>query len=91
MVCGKFLTAGQTLCRRVETMLQIFKKLKSQSGQTATEYMLIIAVVVLGAVAGASILLPQFRSAVTSLASQVASTITGSASTSGSSITGNVN
>ena len=62
-------------------MLKSFMKLKSQSGQTATEYMLIIAVVVLGAVAGASILLPQFRSAVTSLAGTIASTITGSAGT----------
>lgn len=46
-------------------------RLKNQAGQTATEYMLIIAVVVLGAVAGASILLPQFRNAVSILATDI--------------------
>lgn len=71
-------------------MFKSLKTLKSQAGQTATEYMLIIAVVVLGAVAGASILLPQFRGAVSSLASTITSTITGSAGTSSGSITGNV-
>lgn len=70
-------------------MLQSIKTLKNQAGQTATEYMLIIAVVVLGAVAGASILLPQFRSAVGSLASTISSTITGSAGTSSSTINSN--
>ena len=59
-------------------MLQSFKTLKNQAGQTATEYMLIIAVVVLGAVAGASVLIPQFRNAVTTMAGQIAGTITGS-------------
>lgn len=68
-----------------------FKTIKNQAGQTATEYMLIVAVVVLGAVAGASILLPQFRDAVTSLAGTISETITGSADTSSGTIDGNVN
>lgn len=68
----------------------MMKFLKSQAGQTATEYMLIIAVVVLGAVAGASILLPKFRDAVTSLAQSISDTITGSADTSKGSIDSNV-
>lgn len=71
-------------------MLQSFRTLKNQAGQTATEYMLIIAVVVLGAVAGASILLPEFRAGVTHLASKVKSILTTSSDTSESTITENV-
>ncbi|MBI4125671.1 MAG: hypothetical protein HY609_04605 [Deltaproteobacteria bacterium] len=54
-----------------------FKGLKrDQRGQTATEYMLIIAVVVLGAVAGASILIPEFRDGVTQLSAKIKNILT---------------
>jgi Flp pilus assembly pilin Flp len=65
--------------------------LKNRKGQTATEYMLIIAVVVLGAVAAASILLPKFRQASETVSEQVKSTMEGSAGTSGGTIDTNVN
>ena len=44
---------------------------KSQKGQTATEYMLIIAVIVLGLVSAASAFVPQFQAAVGNLAATV--------------------
>lgn len=46
---------------------------KSQKGQTATEYMLIIAVIVLGLVSAASAFVPQFQQAVGTLAGTVTS------------------
>lgn len=39
--------------------------MKNQRGQTATEYMLIVAVIVLGLVSAASYFVPAFKSAVT--------------------------
>ena len=68
-----------------------YSRLKEQSGQTATEYMLIIAVVVLGAVAGASILLPQFKTAVTDLAGKIVDIMGDSSSSAQSEISGNTN
>ncbi len=67
-----------------------FSRLNDQSGQTATEYMLIIAVVVLGAVAGASILLPKFKEGVTTLAGNIVDIFNSSNSTSDAAI-GNAN
>jgi FlaG/FlaF family flagellin (archaellin) len=52
--------------------------------------MLIIAVVVLGAVAAASILLPKFRDASETVSQQVQDTMTNSAGTSGGTIDQNV-
>ena len=66
------------------------RMLGEERGQTATEYMLIIAVVVLGAIAAAAVLLPRFREASTTVADQVKSTMEESASTSGSTIGGHV-
>jgi len=45
----------------------------NQSGQAATEYMLIIAVIVLGLVAAASHFIPVFNHAISQLAQNVAS------------------
>ena len=47
------------------------KMLQNERGQSATEYMLIIAVVVLGLVAAASKLVPQFDSAVEGLGERI--------------------
>ena len=66
------------------------RMLGEERGQTATEYMLIIAVVVLGAVAAAAVLLPRFKLASSAVADQVGKTMEESAATSGSSITGSV-
>ena len=44
---------------------------KSESGQSATEYMLIIAVIVIGLVAAASKLVPMFRDGVTQLGTTI--------------------
>ena len=52
---------------------KFFKRMRtSQSGQSATEYMLIIAVVVLGLVAAASKLLPLFEGGVRTLGTNIA-------------------
>ncbi|MFH1830384.1 MAG: hypothetical protein ABH871_06380 [Pseudomonadota bacterium] len=48
-----------------------FKILRNKKGQSATEYMLIIAVVVLGLVSAASHFIPVFNSAVADLATNV--------------------
>jgi Flp pilus assembly pilin Flp len=64
--------------------------LGDERGQTATEYMLIIAVVVLGAIAAAALLLPRFREASQSVADTVHDTMTNSADTSAGSITESV-
>lgn len=45
--------------------------MKRQSGQTATEYMLIVAVVVLALVAAASQLIPKFQTGVTTLGGNI--------------------
>lgn len=49
---------------------------RGQRGQSATEYMLVIAVVVMGIVAGASKFVPAFQQAVMGLAQNVAGWIT---------------
>lgn len=49
--------------------------LKNQKGQSATEYMLIIAVVVLGLVAAASRLIPKFQEGVNGLGSHIVETL----------------
>lgn len=51
---------------------KIFKRMRStEAGQSATEYMLIIAVVVLGLLAAASKLVPMFRSGVEKLGENI--------------------
>ena len=45
--------------------------LKGQSGQSATEYMLMIAVIVLGLVSAASYFVPQFKGAVQTMGGTV--------------------
>lgn len=52
-------------------MQKFWKHLKGQKGQTATEYMLIVAIVVLGLVAAASVLVPSFKDSVTDLSDNV--------------------
>ena len=47
------------------------EKIHSEKGQTATEYMLILAVVVLGILAAASAFVPQFKSGVNTLSGTV--------------------
>ena len=53
-----------------------FKKLRERKGQSATEYMLIVAVIVLGLVAAASRFIPTFTDAVEVLAQNVAGWLT---------------
>lgn len=48
---------------------------RNSKGQSATEYMLIVAVVVLGLVAAASKLIPQFKSGVQKLGENVVETL----------------
>ena len=51
---------------------KFFRKLRrSESGQSATEYMLIIAVVVLGLMAAASKLVPMFRAGVEQMGTNI--------------------
>lgn len=51
------------------------KILRNDRGQSATEYMLIIAVVVLGLVAAASKLIPMFESGVSGLGENIRETL----------------
>ena len=51
------------------------KTLRNQKGQSATEYMLIIAIVVIGVVAASSRFLPIFRDTVVSLANKIQTTV----------------
>lgn len=51
------------------------KIIKNNRGQSATEYMLIVAVVVLGLVAAASRLIPQFKAGVNKLGDNVVQTL----------------
>jgi Flp pilus assembly pilin Flp len=53
-----------------------FKLLRNKKGQSATEYMLIIAVVVIGLVSSASHFIPAFNSAVATLAANVSGWLT---------------
>ncbi len=52
------------------------KRLRNRRGQSATEYMLIVAVVVLGLVAAASRFVPVFTAAVGGLAENVSGWLT---------------
>lgn len=52
------------------------RRLKCRMGQAATEYMLIVAVVVLGLVAAASHFIPAFNQAVAGLAQNVSGWLT---------------
>lgn len=57
-------------------MKKAFKWLgKSQKGQSATEYMLVLAVVVLALVAVASKLIPKFEAGVDALSANIESTL----------------
>ncbi|MDO8526792.1 MAG: hypothetical protein Q7T03_03785 [Deltaproteobacteria bacterium] len=51
------------------------KILRNNRGQSATEYMLIIAIVVLGLVAAASRLIPKFQEGVDQLGTNVVDTL----------------
>lgn len=51
------------------------KILRNNRGQSATEYMLIIAIVVLGLVAAASKLIPKFQDGVDALGDNVVETL----------------
>ncbi len=53
-----------------------FRKLRNRRGQSATEYMLIVAVVVLGLVSAASHFIPVFNQAVATLAQNVSGWLT---------------
>ena len=54
----------------------MFRKLGSRKGQSATEYMLVLAVIVLGLVSAASHFIPAFNQAVGGLAENVAGWLT---------------
>lgn len=56
--------------------MNCFKKRLNNKGQSATEYMLIIAVVVLGLVSAASHFIPAFNTAVGQLAANVSTWLT---------------
>ena len=56
--------------------MKIRKFLKSRRGQSATEYMLVLAVIVLGLVAAASRFIDPFKAAVGGLATNVATWLT---------------
>ncbi len=56
--------------------IHLFKMIRNSRGQAATEYMLVIAVVVLGLVSAASHFIPVFNSAVAGLAHNVAGWLT---------------
>ncbi len=56
--------------------MSFIRKLRNKRGQAATEYMLIVAVVVLGLVAGASHFIPTFNQAIAGLAQNVSGWIT---------------
>lgn len=51
--------------------MKLFSRIRNRQGQSATEYMLIIAVVVLGLVSAASHFIPKFNDAVEVLAQNV--------------------
>lgn len=55
---------------------KISKKFLNQKGQSATEYMLVVAVIVLGLVSAASHFIPTFNQAVGKLAENVSSWLT---------------
>ncbi len=56
--------------------MTIIGRMRSRRGQSATEYMLVLAVVVLGLVSAASHFIPTFNQAVAGLAQNVAGWLT---------------
>lgn len=52
--------------------MRIFKIVKGRKGQSATEYMLVVAVIVVGIVSAASYFIPTFKDAVRQLSDNVA-------------------
>jgi hypothetical protein len=54
----------------------ILKRIRNRKGQSATEYMLVLAVIVLGLVSAASHFIPAFNQAVAGLAQNVAGWLT---------------
>lgn len=56
--------------------MKLTKLLRSRKGQSATEYMLVIAVVVIGLVSAASHFIPTFNDAVGELAQNVSGWLT---------------
>lgn len=57
-------------------MKRIWRRLRGEKGQSTTEYMLIIAVVVLGLVSAASHFVPKFNEAVAGMAENVSGWLT---------------
>ena len=55
---------------------KLVRRLKDRRGQSATEYMLVIAVVVLSIVSAASKFIPTFKTAVEGMAQNVAGWLT---------------
>ncbi|MFH0800025.1 MAG: hypothetical protein V2A66_07600 [Pseudomonadota bacterium] len=56
--------------------MSIMKRVGNRKGQAATEYMLIVAVLVLGLVAAASHFIPTFNQAIAQLAQNVSGWLT---------------
>lgn len=54
-------------------MKSVFKKIREKKGQSATEYMLVLAVIVIGLVSAAQLFVPQFGQAVQQLSQKVIS------------------
>lgn len=52
--------------------MRIFRITKNRKGQSATEYMLVVAVIVVGIVSAASYFIPTFKDAVRQLSDNVA-------------------
>lgn len=61
--------------RSKEVGMKFFKLIRNKKGQSATEYMLVLAVIVLALVAAASNFIPIFKNAVASLAHNVAAAV----------------
>ena len=62
-IAGGFMKVVQTMVRKINSL--------GKKGQSATEYMLVLAVIVLGLVSAASHFIPQFNAAVASLGQNV--------------------
>ena len=56
--------------------MNVLQRIRSRKGQSATEYMLVLAVIVLGLVSAASHFIPAFNQAVGGLAENVAGWLT---------------
>lgn len=77
LICGRLFAteAGTINAKSVWQGGGEMKILKNRKGQSATEYMLIIAIVVLGLVAAASRLIPIFQQGVQSLGANILDTM----------------